>query len=173
MSNTSDLSSSPTPRSRGRRWLLAGLATAAVAAGALAWQAPAMAFGPGFGHHGGAMDPETMSRRIDAMTSWMLADIDASPEQRNRIAAIFKGAANDLAPLRERHRAARKEGLQLLSAPTIDRARLEQLRIEQMQLGDTASRRMLQAMTDAAEVLTPTQRAQLAQKWQEGRERRR
>jgi len=49
-----------------------------------------------------------------------------------------------------------------------DRSRqVEQLRVQQMQLGETASRRITQAILDAADVLTVVQRTQLAQKLQE------
>jgi Spy/CpxP family protein refolding chaperone len=119
------------------------------------------------------MDPESMNRRIDAMTGWVLSDIDVTPQQRERIAAVLKSAANDLRPLRETHVKARQESLQLLAAPVIDRARLETLRLDQMQLGETASRRMLQAMLDAAEVLDPAQRATLVDRWRQRMERRR
>jgi periplasmic protein CpxP/Spy len=54
--------------------------------------------------------------------------------------------------------------MELLAAATIDRSALEQLRTQQVQLGDTLSRRMLTHMSDAAEVLTPAQRTQLADK---------
>jgi len=165
------------PRSRLRRWGLLGVAAAAVATvGAAAFtHRPAFAHGSGFGGRGwhGSMDPEALSRRIDAMTGWVLADIDATPEQKDRVASVIKGAANDLRPLRELHMQARKESLQLLAAPTIDRARLEKLRLDQMQLGETASRRMLQAMMDAAEVLNPEQRAKLVERWQQRMARRR
>ena len=77
-------------------------------------------------------------------------------EQRDRIAAIMKAAANDLQASRKQHMQARRQSMQLLTAPTIDRAQLEKLRVEQMQLGDATSRRMLQAMMDSAEVLTPS-----------------
>jgi protein CpxP len=45
----------------------------------------------------------------------------------------------------------------------IDRAALEQLRAEQMGRMDLMSRRMLSAMEDAADVLTPEQRAKFAE----------
>jgi len=41
---------------------------------------------------------------------------------------------------------------------------LEQQRALQMQAADARSRRMLQAMADAAEVLTPEQRAKAAER---------
>ena len=47
-----------------------------------------------------------------------------------------------------------------------DTSQLETLRSEQMQLGDSVSRRMLQAMIDSAEVLTPEQRSKAAERWQ-------
>lgn len=173
--NTSHESGSTILKSRTRRWAIAGLgvaSVAAVAAGA-GWHGDADAFGPGhhrggfMGHGFGAgMDPEAMGRRLDAMVAFTLADIDATPDQKTRISAIAKQAAADLAPLRGTHMEARRKSLELLTQPTIDRAQLEALRVQQMQLGETVSRRMVQAMADAAEVLTPEQRVKLAEKWQ-------
>jgi Spy/CpxP family protein refolding chaperone len=167
-------SAAPVESGKARRWLLASTALVALALVAgTAVQSQAHAFpgshgGPmGFGRgmHG-PMDPATMGKKIDAMVGWVLADIDATPTQREKIVAILKGAANDLAPLREQHRAARKQSLALLAAPTIDRAQLEKIRLEQVQLGETSSRRMFQAMLDSAEVLSPEQRVKLVERWQ-------
>lgn len=158
-----------------RRWTIAGLAAGTIALTGAAWYGHARAHAGPFGRHGwhGPMDPESMGRRIDAMVAWALADIDTTPDQRARIATIAKAAANDLAPLRERHRDARRKSLELLAAPAIDRAQLEALRVEQVQLGDTVTRRMLQALLDAADVLNAEQRALLVQKWRQRREGRR
>jgi Spy/CpxP family protein refolding chaperone len=156
---------------RWRRFMLAGAALTATAS-ALAWHGHAEAHPFGRAHGPGgwqSMDPASIGRKLDAMVAWVLSDIDASPDQRERIGAIFKGAANDMLPLRQSHQKAREESLQLFSAPTVDRARLETLRVQQMQLGDTASRRLLQSMTDAAEVLNADQRAKLVAKWSERR----
>jgi Spy/CpxP family protein refolding chaperone len=172
---TFSASAATSPRSTQRRWALAGLGAASIAAITAigsGWHATARAHGPGFGgfgHRGwhGSMDPESMGRRLDAMVSFALADTDATPEQKSRIATIAKSAANDLAPMRKLHTEARQKSIALLTAPTIDRAQLEALRVQQMQLGDTVSRRMVQAIADAAEVLTPDQRTKLAQKVRE------
>ncbi len=43
-------------------------------------------------------------------------------------------------------------------APAIDRVALEQLRVEQIARMDKVSKRLLTAVEDAAEVLTPEQR---------------
>lgn len=165
--------------SRTRRWVLFGAGIASLASiGALSAHSNAQAGPMGFGGHGGwhgglsgmgDLDPAVAAKRIEAMVAYSLADIDATPEQRDRIATILKGAVNDLQASRKQHMQARRQSLELLAAPTIDRARLEKLRIEQMQLGDASSRRLLQAMMDAAEVLTPQQRAKIVERWQQRR----
>jgi protein CpxP len=163
---------------RKRLWTVLGLGVATLATvGALTAHrhAGAMGFGehghgPGGWHGGmggmGDMDPAVAAKRIDARVAYMLAEVDATPEQRERIATILKGLANDMQQNRQRHMQARRQSLELLAAPTIDRAQLEKLRVEQMQLGDVTSRRMLQAMMDSAEVLSPEQRAKLIERWQ-------
>lgn len=159
----------------GRRRALAGLAAVGAAAiGAASMQSEAYAGPMGFGPHGhggwhggmGSMDPATRSKRIDAMVAFMLADIEVTAEQRERIAVIARSAAADMDSNREQHRKLRRESLDLFGAPKIDRARLEALRVEQMKLGDSTSRRMLTAMIEGAEVLTPEQRAKLVERRQ-------
>jgi len=175
--NDKDLNgaSSTVEADRRRRWTMFGVGAATLAAfGLMAHRrahAGPMGFGPGHGRGGwyggfGDMDPTVAAKRIDAMVAFRLAEIDATPEQRERIATIIKGAVNDLQASRKQHMQARRQSLALLAAPTIDRAQLEKLRVEQMQLGDAVSRRMLQVMMDCAEVLTPEQRAKLAERWQ-------
>ena len=149
----------------GRRWLIAAaLAVAGGGAGiSLANALPAL---PGHhGHHGHAelmaMDPAAMDAHIDAMVERFAAD--ASPDQKARVAAIAKAALADLRPTHEQFRQAHARAHALLTAPVIDRAALEQLRVEQMQRMDLMSRRALTAMEDAAEVLTPEQRVKFAE----------
>jgi Spy/CpxP family protein refolding chaperone len=59
-------------------------------------------------------------------------------------------------------RDARTAVVELMSAPTLDRAAAETLRAERIAAIDEASKKMTAAMLDAAEVLTPEQRAELA-----------
>jgi periplasmic protein CpxP/Spy len=61
-------------------------------------------------------------------------------------------------------REGRHQALALLSQPTIDRGALEALRANQLQMAEQASRRLTQALADAADVLTPEQRRQLAER---------
>jgi protein CpxP len=151
-----------TPRF-GRRWLIAAaLALAAGGAGA------SLAIGgqglPGHHGHGGhmAMDPAAMEAHIDKAVEQYAAD--ASPDQKARLAAIAKAAAADLRPAHEQFRQAHARAHELLMAPVVDRAALEQLRVLQMQKMDAISQRILAAVEDAADVLTPEQRAKFAER---------
>jgi Spy/CpxP family protein refolding chaperone len=64
--------------------------------------------------------------------------------------------------MRENLHAARREAIELLSQDKVDPAALEALRAKQIGLADEASRRLTRAVTEAAEVLTPEQRKELA-----------
>lgn len=112
-------------------------------------------------------DGPAAERRVEMMTNRMLADINATAEQRARVTAAFKSAATELAPLRQQQRQMRQQTMKLLAAPTLDKTQLETLRAEQTQLTDKVSRRMLQAMIEAAEALSPEQRTKLAERWQQ------
>jgi Spy/CpxP family protein refolding chaperone len=92
------------------------------------------------------------------MIERMLDRVDATDEQRTRIRAIFEAARNDLSNLREERRAAMGDLVELLQAPTLDRAAIEGKRAQRFATLETASKRMTQALADAAEVLTPEQR---------------
>lgn len=155
-------------RRRARRWTFAGIAAAA--AGAFAFHRMAHGAGPGCGPfgrrmHGGQMDPDSVAKFIDWRVSMMLSHVDATPEQKARVADIVKAAARDLMPLRGQHRAARDKATAILTAASIDRPALEKLRADELALAETISRRAVQALADAAEALTPAQREKLAQRW--------
>jgi Spy/CpxP family protein refolding chaperone len=142
-----------------RRITLAGLAGGV---GAL-FGGRAIAQGRWGGHHHGPMDPARMEERIEKMVKHLGVEVDATPEQQQKLTAIAKSAAKDLAPLRGQAMETRKQAMELLSAPSIDRAAIEKLRVSKLQHADAASRRITQAFADAAEVLTPEQRKKLAE----------
>jgi Spy/CpxP family protein refolding chaperone len=110
----------------------------------------------------GPIDPARMQEHLDRMLKHAYVEIDATEAQRRRIDPIVKQAAKELQPLRAKVREARREGIQLLSADTIDRGAIERLRLEQMASADAASKRFTQALSDVAEALTPEQRKTLA-----------
>jgi periplasmic protein CpxP/Spy len=113
--------------------------------------------------HGGWRGGEPLSEaRLDKMLQHLYVEIDATAEQKQRLGPIVKDAAKELAPLREKLRAGRKQALELMTQERVDPAALESLRAEQMRLVDEASRRITRVLADAAEVLTPAQRKDLA-----------
>jgi Spy/CpxP family protein refolding chaperone len=149
------------PRAR-RRWLVAAaLAVAAAAAGSsFANGGPGL---PGHFHHAAHIpaDPAALAAHVDQMIE--LCAADASPDQKTRLAAIARAAMADVGPAHAQLREAHARAHALLMAPVVDRAALEQLRVEQMQRMDLVSRRILVAVEDAADVLTPEQRARFAE----------
>jgi Spy/CpxP family protein refolding chaperone len=52
--------------------------------------------------------------------------------------------------------------MEILTKDKVDTAALEELRVRQIRLADDASRTFTRALADAAEVLNPAQRKQLA-----------
>ena len=140
---------------RGMKWMLSGMVVAVAATFALsAWAMPG-----GHGHRG--MDGAGMmmgGRGVDRM----LDGLNATDAQRAQIRQIFKAAADDMKSQREQRRALHERGLQIFSAPNVDAAAAESLRQQMLQLHDQASKRRMQAMLDASQVLTPEQRAKLA-----------
>lgn len=136
------------------------LATCSMVGVAQAEEAP-----PARGWHGmhmrEGMDPARAGQHLERMIARLVPD--ATPDQKTRLHAIAKAAMGDLQALREKQRALRGQGMKLLAQPVIDRAAIERLRAEKMQIAEARSKRMSQAWADAAEVLTPAQRAKAAE----------
>ena len=96
-----------------------------------------------------------------------LAAVDATTEQEDRIWTIIDDTRAELRPMMREFRDTRESVVELMSAQTIDRAAAETLRAERIAAIDEASKKMTAAMLDAAEVLTPEQRAELAKHFDE------
>jgi Spy/CpxP family protein refolding chaperone len=113
-------------------------------------------------------DPGVMKERADFMVEYTLSRIDASEEQRTRVKSVVQAAIEDLLQLREEHRNNRKEMINALIEPSVDRAELDRIRGAEMALMERGSKRVVTALADTADVLTPEQRAQLvemAERW--------
>jgi periplasmic protein CpxP/Spy len=117
------------------------------------------------GHFGGELffTPGHIERMVDRLAR----AVDASSEQKQKLSAVFRGAADDLYALRQKRLDGRKQIADVLTAPTIDRGKLEALRAAQMQQADAASKRLTAAVADAGDVLTPAQRGELAKRIEE------
>ena len=117
-------------------------------------------------HHGSqqaAHHPQGGQGGMMMMSERMLDSVGASAEQKTRVRDILKTAQDERHQLREAGQAQFQQMLQLLSAPQIDAAAAEALRQQQQARHDAASKRMLQAMLEVQAVLTPEQRAKLAE----------
>lgn len=166
-----------------RRGLFLGMA-----AGALTATAAAVAAAPDAGQgrhddvrshhvamHGGGMhggmgwrlgaDPA----RVDRMVDRMLHGLDVTDDQAARIRGIARAAAQDLQGQREAHRSLHQQARQVWTQPTVDANAVEALRQQRMALMDQRSRRMSQAMLEISRVLTPEQRARLAERMEQRR----
>jgi Spy/CpxP family protein refolding chaperone len=136
------------------------LATCAFATVAQAQEGPGMGGRHGM-HMREGMDPAKAGQHLERMLARLVPD--ATADQKTRLNAIAKAAMTDLQPLRAKQHANRAEGMKLLAQPMIDRAAVERVRAEQMQIAEARSKRMSQAYVDAAEVLTPAQRLKLVE----------
>jgi Spy/CpxP family protein refolding chaperone len=162
----------PSSRRRGRRGTLVITLLAVALVAGVAGSMLSTAFGQGQSWHriswhergpfGGSLTPAQIDDRIDRMTKHMAIELDATQDQQVKLASIAKAAVADLRPLREKAQAARTQAVTLLTAPTIDRTAIERLRAEQVGLAETASKRIAQALADAADVLGPEQRRKVA-----------
>jgi protein CpxP len=101
---------------------------------------------------------------MDAHFDKMIATIlpDATPAQQARLKSIARSVHGDLNAVHAQLPQAHQRAHDLLLRSSVDRAGLEALRTEQMRQLDNASKRLAQALGDAAEVLTPDQRVRLA-----------
>ncbi|HSI18909.1 MAG TPA: periplasmic heavy metal sensor [Sphingomonas sp.] len=146
----------------GRGWMLAGalVVTAGVAglAGvAVAEHGPMIHVMHGMPGHGDMpSDPAAMAAHLDKMIATMVPD--ATPDQKARLLAIAKSVHTDIGAVHAQFGQAHKRAHDILLQPVVDRAALETLRVEQMRQMDMVSKRVVTALADAAEVMTPEQR---------------
>src|SRR5688572_28890485 len=102
-----------------------------------------------------------MHEHAQIAVKWALKDVDATAEQQEKVSAIVKGAIDDLHTLKDKHRQNRADFVAQLGGAALDRARLEEIRKSELALADAASQRLVRALGDASEVLSPEQRQQL------------
>jgi Spy/CpxP family protein refolding chaperone len=113
------------------------------------------------GMHHGPMTEQSMEMHLDHMSA-MLTKIGASDAQKSQVEGILKSAFTEMQATQRSHHDALGKAHDLLLAPSVDRSQIEAMRAEQIRSFDEASKRMVTAFEDAAEVLSPEQRAALA-----------
>ena len=98
--------------------------------------------------------------------SHMLDEVNATPAQREQIKQIADKAQTDLKALHEQGKSLHEQGLKLWAQPVLDATAAEKLRQQMLAQHDQVSKRLMQAMLDVGQVLTPEQRAKVADQMQ-------
>jgi Spy/CpxP family protein refolding chaperone len=163
--NPKQTSNPLTQHNRDRKRRALWIATLAIAIAAFAAYATnAFSFGPGHWHRGAMFhpfDPARAEERADRAVRHLAIEVDATNEQQEKLRAIVKAMVQDLVPMREQALAARAKARELLTRESVNRSELERFRAEQVALAEAFSKRLVQAIGDAAEVLTAEQRRKL------------
>jgi len=106
--------------------------------------------------------PEHVDRAVDRM----LDGIDVTDVQRRQVKDIAQAAAKEVRAHIDGARKLHAGMRALFTAPTLDEAAIESLRQQIAREHDSVSQRMMKAAIDAAKVLTPQQREQLAKRFE-------
>lgn len=134
------------------------------------------------GHHGsgghamacdgagmmGMAGPMGMAGMAGRGSERMLERLGASAEQRAQIDRIVEDSRQDMRSRAETRRGLHDQMAALFAQPAVDAAAVEALRQQMQAEHDQASQRRMQTMLAISEVLTPEQRAQMAQ-WRQQR----
>ena len=136
----------------------------ALLAGSLAATAGGMAYAK---TDGKAFDPAQFQQRIEKRVDKALSGTDATADQKKQVADILGQSFKDMKPLHDQRVQNRKAMEEALQAPTIDPAKIEGIRAEQMKIADASSQRFTKALTDAGKVLSQSQRQAFFKSWNE------
>jgi protein CpxP len=164
-SQTPETSRTPPHRRGGARKLLALVAILGVAGAGIAWaghRGGAACAGFGHGGPGGGFGHKLGRLHVEFAVDRALRAAEATPEQREKVEAILERAFAERASFREQHKTLHGEAMAALTADTIDRGRLEALRVQHMQIAEQGSRQVTGLVAEVAEVLTLEQRQKLA-----------
>jgi len=115
------------------------------------------------GHHRGGPAMMAPGGLFGGHIEHMLDVVNATDAQRSQIEAIFKAARQDLSGQREAGMKLHQQMATLYTATNIDAAAIEATRAQISAQHEAASKRLSQASIDAARVLTPEQRAKIAE----------
>jgi Spy/CpxP family protein refolding chaperone len=137
---------------------------ATLLAGSLALGAGGTAFAKA---DGATFDPAKFQQRIEKRVDKALTGTTATQDQKAKVTAILQAAFKDMKPLHDQRVENRKAMEAALQAPTVDPAKIEQIRTLQMKVSDDSSKRFTKALTDAANVLSADQRQAFFKVWNE------
>ena len=138
---------------------------AALLAGSIA----ATAGGAAYAKTDGPIDPAKFQQRIEKRVDKALGSTDATADQKKKVTDILQTAFKDMKGFHNQRVENRKAMEAAMQAPTIDAAKIEQIRGEQMKIADASSKRFTQALVDAGNVLNASQRQAFFKTWNERR----
>ena len=159
---TNDTNVSRQPGGTGT-WLRRGAIAAALLSGGIVIGAAGFAtaegaMGPGGWHHHG---PKI--GMIQFFAHHALENVGATSDQETKVHDIIASAYQKIEPGDASRDEMRKQVLDILKAPTVDRAAAEKLRAQKIADMDTKSKVIVGAALDAAAQLTPEQRVKLVE----------
>jgi Spy/CpxP family protein refolding chaperone len=105
---------------------------------------------------------EELRERLSVGAGMVYGVVDATPEQQASIDAILDDAAASLWDRHDEREARHAEIRAILTADTVDRKALEGVRREVVAAFDDVSQDVVGWVADAAEVLSPEQRREIA-----------
>jgi len=158
-----------TPLWRRRTFWLAGGALAGLPAlGVMAPRAMAFrglhgSFGHGRHVFGAQIlkDPAAAKEHAATAVEFALRGVNATDEQKQQARRITDRLVDELRPMAETHRVNREAIAKEFAKPQIDRAAIERLRQQELELADRASKLAVTGFADLADVLTAEQRQDL------------
>jgi Spy/CpxP family protein refolding chaperone len=152
-------------RSRHGFWsgVIAGALFGALLTGAVAVGAKALAAGhPGGGRWGHFRheDPERAREHLELATDWILSRVEATDDQKGQAKRVVSETFDALL---QEHRSNHEALAEEMTKASLDPEAIERLRQSQVELIDRASKELTTSLTEIAGVLTPEQRAELAE----------
>lgn len=153
-----------TPARSRRGWrrpgvIALGLAGLVAGVAGLAWAAGVGPQAFGNFHCRGALGRDFVEYRIHKA----LKAVAATDAQEQQIMGIVDGLFAQHQAMEAVHQEMHQRAVSALTGDTVDRAALEAIRVDAVQRIDAGSKTLVKAIGDIAEVLTPEQRAQLAE----------
>lgn len=108
-----------------------------------------------------ANDSQGLHQRLD----WALAQVDATGQQREQVGALLKSLDADATTWQEARSALKARFILALQAEHVSVSDLMQIKADGVALADQALSRTIDTTLKVSEVLTPTQRQDLAARW--------
>lgn len=137
---------------------------ATLLAGSLALGAGGVAFAK---TDGAPFDPAKFQQHIEKRVDKALTGTTATQDQKTKVTAILQAAFTDMKGTHAKRVETRKALQDAMSAPTIDPAKIEAIRAEQVKMMDDSSKRFTKALIDAGNVLSADQRQAFFKVWNE------